>query len=412
MKSSDRKIKYLLVCSLVLALSACSGGGGGGGDSSTASKTTESSPASATTLTGTVADGYLRDAQVFLDRNYNRVYDNGEPMSYSAAGGSYSLSVNAGDGDTYPVVARAIAGQTVDEDLGVTVSDDYVLEAPEGRWDFISPLTTLVKLEMDKNPSFTVQQAENRIRTELGVDDTISLFDDYLTGGVVEPASAQEFVRTHQVARVVAALMGSIRSDVTQNLGGLINDSDQPLVSYLISDQVMAQAATIQAAVNNERNGGDSVDVDSLTASLEVAIDTTDLNADLLARYEERQEQNLDEWDMHAPELISQEPPADDTASIDVIIEAGFDEALDQALLTAGVMSLVGPSGGVAGTLQYDAEQKILSFTPDAYLLPDSTYQVILSASISDELGNALGDDVSWTFTTIFDQLPPDLPDF
>ena len=68
--------------------------------------------------------------------------------------------------------------------------------------------------------------------------------------------------------------------------------------------------------------------------------------------------------------------------------------------------------GGVAGTLQYDAEQKILTFTPDAYLLPDSTYQVILSASISDELGNALGNDVSWTFTTIFDQLPPDLPDF
>ncbi len=411
MKSSDRNMKYLLIGSFVLLLSACSGGGGGGGSSST-SKTTESSPAAATTLTGTVADGYLRDAQVFLDRNYNRVYDSGEPMSYSAAGGGYSLDVNAGDGDTYPVVARAIAGQTVDEDLGATVADDYVLEAPEGRWDFISPLTTLVKLEMDKNPSFTVQQAENSIRSQLGVDDTISLFDDYMTGGLVEPASAQEFERTHQVARVVAALMGSIRTDVTQNLGGLVNDSDQPLVSYLISDQVMTQAATIQAAINNERNGGDSVDVDILTASLEDAIDTTALNADLLARYEERQEQNLDEWDMQAPELISQEPPADDTASIDVIVEAGFDEALDQSQLTDGVMTLVGPSGTVTGTLQYDAEQKILTFTPDAYLLPDSTYQVILSAAISDELGNSLGDAVSWTFTTIFDQLPPALPDF
>ncbi len=80
-----------------------------------------------------------------------------------------------------------------------------------------------------------------------------------------------------------------------------------------------------------------------------------------------------------------------------------FDEA---------VFDLSGPNGSVAESLDYDADHFRLTFTPAQMLLPDSTCQVTVGAQLADALGNPLGRDMAWTFTTIFDQLPPALPDF
>lgn len=396
---------------LLSLLSAC--GGGGGGDSSSTSRTADDGTASTvTTLTGTVADGYLRGAQVFLDRNNNRVYDNGEPMALSTAGGVYTLEVNPGEGELYPVIAQVVGGQTIDEDTGVAVDNGYLLESLPGRWEFISPLTTLVRLEFDRNPTLSEQQAEIAVRSQFAVADTVSLFTDYIEPGNVDETLAAEFNRAHRVAQVVANIMGSVRASIAQNLGGQIATAEQLLVAYMVADQIAWQAPLIEQALNDERNQSVEFNVATLTGDINAEIDFDGLDADLLVLYEQRVEQGFETWDMQPPQVQSQFPPANDTASIDAIVSVLFDEPLDETLLINGIVELTGPNGLVSGSLGYDSEHTRLIFTPDQLLLPFSNYQVIVKKVLADTLGNPLEEDIDWMFTTIFDQTPPPLPDF
>ena len=402
---------YISVSLSLLLLSACSGGDGG--DSSGASKAVESGgSSSATTLSGVVADGYLSGARVFLDRNGNLVYDNGEPMSLSTAGGAYTLDVNPGDGDLYPVVVEVLGGETVDEDNGSPVVNNYFLASLPGKWQFVSPLTTLVKLESDKNPSLTVQEVEIALRNRFGINGSVSLFSDYITVSDGDTGLIDEYARTHKAAQVIAGVMGGVWDHLTQNLGGQIAPTEQRLAAYIVADQISAQADLIEQALNDERNQGMVADVSVLIGDINQEIDTDLLNEELLSRYEQRLEQDLEVWDMQPPQLLTQSPPALDTASIDAVIVATFDEPLDETLLTNGIIELIGPNGTVDGSLAYDAENIRLSFTPGQLLSPFSSYQVRINKILSDSLGNPLSEDIVWTFTTIFDQTPPALPDF
>jgi hypothetical protein len=402
---------YISVSLSLLLLSACSGGDGG--DSSGASKAVESGgSSSATTLSGVVADGYLSGARVFLDRNGNLVYDNGEPMALSTAGGSYTLDVNPGDGDLYPVVVEVLGGETVDEDNGSPVVNNYFLASLPGKWQFVSPLTTLVKLESDKNPSLTVQEVEIALRNRFGINGSVSLFSDYITVSDGDTGLIDEYARTHKAAQVIAGVMGGVWDHLTQNLGGQIAPTEQRLAAYIVADQISAQADLIEQALNDERNQGMVADVSLLIGDINQEIDTDLLNEELLSRYEQRLEQDLEVWDMQPPQLLTQSPPASDTASIDAVIVATFDEPLDETLLTNGIIELIGPNGTVDGSLAYDAENIRLSFTPGQLLSPFSSYQVRINKILSDSLGNPLSEDIVWTFTTIFDQTPPALPDF
>ncbi len=405
-------LKHNITLFLLLSLLAACGGGEGGDSSGTSRSVDGGGSASATTLTGTVADGYLSAAWVFLDRNGNRVYDNGEPMAQSTAGGAYTLEVTPGEGELYPVVVQVFAGQTVDEDTGLAVTDNYLLETMPGHWGFVSPLTTLVKLECDKNPSFSVQQAELEVRSRLGLADSVSLFTDYIVPGTEAADVVAEYGRAHRAAQVVASIMGSLRGSLAQNLGGQIADAEQLLAAFIVSDQILWQAPLIESALENERNQGEMMDASAVTTAILAGIDVTGLDADLLIRYAQRLEQNFEIWDMQPPQLQSQTPPAGDTASVDAIVSVLFDEPLDETLLTNGIIELTGPHGSVAGNFAYNPELTRLTFTPSQLLIPFSPYQVTVQGGLADTLGNPLGTDLTWTFTTIFDQTPPPLPDF
>lgn len=409
-KTIDR-LKIYATCLCFLTLSAC--GGGGGGDSSAPSKAVDDDGSNAATaLTGVVADGYLLNARVFLDRNNNHVYDNGEPQTVSVSGGQYSLAVNAGEGELYPVVVEVIAGQTVDEDNGLTVTRSYHLEAPAGRWQFVSPLTSLVKLECDKNPSLPEQQAQLNVTRRIGIADDVSVFADYLDRAGLEANIATEYNRTHNVARVVAELMGQLRTTITQNLGGQINAEEQRLIAYMISDQIMGQADLIKQALDRERNGGAVMDVDLAVNAVQAEIVPENLNADMLARYQQRVDQNFDEWDMQPPQLVGRSPAANSNTPIDIVVAVEFDELLDETLLNTDLVQLSGPHGLTTGYLEYDANQKQLVFVPDRPLLANSDYQITINHQLADLLGNPLGEEIIWTFSTIFDLTPPALPDF
>ncbi|MGY5452679.1 hypothetical protein ACVFI8_17320 [Agarivorans sp. MS3-6] len=94
-------------------------------------------------------DGKLENAQVWLDRNNNFICDLDEPSATSNKFGKASLNITAyPEYSKSPIVVMAIAGQTIDQHLpNKTISHSYLMSAPAGQTE-ISPLSTLVHLEM------------------------------------------------------------------------------------------------------------------------------------------------------------------------------------------------------------------------------------------------------------------------
>ncbi|MBP8133292.1 MAG: metallo-mystery pair system four-Cys motif protein, partial [Zoogloea sp.] len=183
--------------SLAAALLAACGGGGGG------------SEAPKTTLSGTVADGYLKGATVCLDVNGNSICDSGEPSGITTDGGKYTLTgITAGDETKYPVLVSVPATAIDSDNPTGTVGKSYFLSSPAGKGSFVSPLTTLIQQKVVAGAS--IDTAESTVKTLLSITDTtVSLFSDYVaaqgTAVQTDATTAGRYARTHEAARVVAA---------------------------------------------------------------------------------------------------------------------------------------------------------------------------------------------------------------
>lgn len=183
------------------------------------SEETPTAPTSQATISGRVADGYLRGATVCIDLNENESCDESEPQTISEAGGVYSLSVPDEHSDK-PIVAE-VPAEAIDEDTGQPFGRDVIFSTPADRPGFISPLTTLVHQELKDNPALSVDDAEAALGEALGLDaaDDTGLFKDYVelaeTG---EEDSRKKYQYLHQTARVVAGMMGDIRETVKDSV--------------------------------------------------------------------------------------------------------------------------------------------------------------------------------------------------
>ncbi len=198
-------MKKLLLAAIMGALAViygCGSDGGGGGGSSSLSKSD---------ITGQVADGYLSGAQVFLDKNLNYICDSGEPVTTTDSQGRYTLTVDPNDIGKYPVVAVAIAGQTIDLDNPTQkIAESYVLcidkTALSGTVsNFISPVSTQIREMMETGKYATAQDAAAALRTELGLPLSTNMMADYIAGS----NSAM-----HTAARNMASLMASQSASV------------------------------------------------------------------------------------------------------------------------------------------------------------------------------------------------------
>jgi len=134
--------KVVAAVSLTALLAGCGGGS-----------------ATPTAVSGVVADGYLVNAVVFLDRNGNYLWDEGEPKTTTGPGGVYSLQVAPQDVGQFPVVVSAVAGQTVDEDTGLPVTTSYVLSAPPQFPQVVTPFSSLLR---EKLPTGTIPPFSRR----------------------------------------------------------------------------------------------------------------------------------------------------------------------------------------------------------------------------------------------------------
>lgn len=189
--------KRILAALAAIAAGTLAGCGGGGSGST---------PTATTTVSGTVADGYLGGAQVFLDMNGNYQQDSGEPHATTTADGKYTMTVTDGDQNKYPMVVRAIAGTTTDQDSG-TVGQSYMMTAPAGAGNFISPMSTLIEEKMAANPGMTQADAMIQLRNQLNLPATMPMLGDYVAGGSQTGSNQGNYQFMHQVAQQMVTLM-------------------------------------------------------------------------------------------------------------------------------------------------------------------------------------------------------------
>ena len=220
--------KYSLLAILIAGgtLVAC---GGGGGNSSTAAQPS---------VSGKVVDGYLKNAQVFLDLNNNGVFDLGEPNGLTGDGGQFTLTASEAQKSAYPIIAKVIAGQTVDMDSpNQTVTRDYMLTSPIGRTGVLSPLTTIIAAKTSTGMS--ISQAEAEVKTQLGASG-LDLFSDY----VAQKSADSNYAKLHNVAAAVAvSLQNAQYLSGNQGLAAVLADA-----STRITTEVTPKLTQIKAA--------------------------------------------------------------------------------------------------------------------------------------------------------------------
>ncbi|MCG6271802.1 hypothetical protein K6U70_06280 [Vibrio vulnificus] len=172
--------KNKIVVALGLGVSVGLLGCGGGSSSS-------SGGSSSNSYSVTAIDGYLQNAQVWLDLNKNFVWDANEPRATTGAGGVATLDVTGiTNPESFPVVVKAIKGETIDEDTGNTITTDYVMSAPAGEQD-VTPLSTMVHVLLERDETLTKDEAIQTVATQLGIE-TDDVLGDYIEDNDVEAA--------------------------------------------------------------------------------------------------------------------------------------------------------------------------------------------------------------------------------
>lgn len=134
---------------------------------------------------GRVVDAAAAGAKVCVDKNFNKQCDADEAAATAGSDGRYTLNVSDADLGAHPVIAVTSAG--------------YVLEAPVGAYQVISPLTTLVQNEIDVDRGAQVDRAMQMVGIEIGVD-SMQLLADYSAGSSAEAQTARN------VAGLVSAM--------------------------------------------------------------------------------------------------------------------------------------------------------------------------------------------------------------
>ncbi len=349
----------LLAAVAAVGVAAAAGGSGGGSSSGT----TTSTPVAAAT-TGTVIDGYLKGATVFIDKNSNGKLDSDEVSAITDDKGNFSLP----GGNPGRIVAF---GGT---DISTGLPFKGLLKAPEGS-KVITPLTTLVNDLIAKQGS--VAKAEEAVLKSLGLgslDASIDLlnFDPVSAAGGSDAALKSAGLQFQKAGVLVANMVSDLTIKI-QSSSGVSDDQLDDIAHDIFSNfanQLTDDALTLTKI---SALGGaliDDVLNDSTIGGINVSSFKNDLEADKAA-YSSNHQGFLDsiddltdlaevgklqEQNQSAPRLLN--------ASVDGlgdVITLYFDRALDTTNLpTAGQFTVNNGSTIAVGSLQVVNNQVIL----------------------------------------------------
>lgn len=232
-------------------------------------------------LSGKTADGYLVNARVCADLNNNSVCDPDEPTATSTAGGAYEVNdIPEGiDLSQVRIVVEVIANETIDEDHPEqTVEKAYTLTSPPGKPEFVSPITTIVDAALQNDEDLTVEEAEEQIKEDLGIDEDsdVSLFDDYVEGSDGEDEKkADEFEKLHIVAQVVTEVIAESLETASEEDSTLTSEES-------FADTLNAVAANVEENLEELVEVIDEVIAAAEEAGIEDPVDIAEevLNSD------------------------------------------------------------------------------------------------------------------------------------
>lgn len=171
-------------------------------------------------VSGTVADGYLVNATVFLDKNGNYLLDTDEPFTTTDANGAYMLNVDTADVGTCPIVALAIKDITIDRDTNQAVPGSYLLSMSKDNVsrmagnNFISPISTQLREMMETGKYTSAQHASSDLSSRMGLPGGTNMMSDYINANNTAMHTAAQNMAT-LMGNQMDLVLGTIGSNVT-----------------------------------------------------------------------------------------------------------------------------------------------------------------------------------------------------
>lgn len=116
------------------------------------------------------------------------------------------------------------------------------------------------------------------------------------------------------------------------------------------------------------------------------------------------------EYDNVPPQVVDVTPADDATdVAVDTTVTVTFDEAMRATTLNVQSVELRDASNTrVPASIAYDEATFTATLTPDAPLTGGNPYRVVVTTFVRDEAGNALTEEYTWRFYTLFEQ-PPEI---
>ncbi|MFP4485713.1 MAG: DUF1566 domain-containing protein [Campylobacterales bacterium] len=220
-------------------------------------------------ISGKAIDGYIKDAKVCLDTNYNTLCDSGETSSTTKSGGEYTLSVTQAELDNYPIVVETISGVSYDEQRGVYFTNTLRMTAPAGVTT-ITPITTMVQKKIkDGTPK---ADAETQVANLLEIPSN-KLYSDYIAdddSGLTDKAIS--------IAGYIQDYNGTIDSQtLEQRVQGawseLYNDNTKEVIPLAVNSTYPTNGATNVGPYGwLDINFSDPIDVSTMTQA-NIALD-------------------------------------------------------------------------------------------------------------------------------------------
>jgi hypothetical protein len=105
--------------------------------------------------------------------------------------------------------------------------------------------------------------------------------------------------------------------------------------------------------------------------------------------------------DTTAPTVDSTDPDDDATGvAIDSDVSATFSEKIKASTLSTSTFTVGEGDDNIGGSVSLSSDGLTATFTPAVDLAYSTTYTATIKSTVTDEAGNQLGTDYTWTFTT------------
>lgn len=259
--SFKKKLLALAILAPAMTLTACSSSNNDGPAQPTSQSTS-----------GVAYDGYLRNATICVDENLNRQCDEGEPSAITGAGGKFTIDGLTDVQAKLPLVLKAVAGETIDEDGGEPVDNDFTYLAPSGS-QAVSAFSTIIQVKKERliasgtSVAEAETQAKLQLAIDLGIDQTIDLSDYDAVAGTGTDTDGQLAANLHIVNQVLTRNIVEAQRNLTGN-------SSSPAAALLaVIEKVSAKASVIKAKVDSAVQASGSVAADLDIEALDNILD-------------------------------------------------------------------------------------------------------------------------------------------